>query len=82
MEGHRDIKIERIIIGHTGHEEHQDQKEVVLEPDMPLFGAEFLRDHESLECHKGKLAERDEVSRARIMSRKIITFIEGSFDLF
>lgn len=70
VQGHGYIKVERIIVGHTGHEEHEDQQEIVPEADHSLLGAELLGHHESLQGHKGKLAERDQVARSGIVSEK------------
>lgn len=68
VQGHRDVEVEGVVVGHTGHEEHEHEQEIVLEADIPPLGAELLRHHESFQGHEQELAEGDQVARARVMS--------------
>lgn len=59
VQWHGDVKVKGIIIGHTGDEEHENQKEIVLESDVPLSSPKLLGHHESLQGHESELAEGD-----------------------
>lgn len=48
VQGHRDVKVKGIVVGHTGHEEHEHEQQVVLEADLPLLGTEFLSHYKAL----------------------------------
>lgn len=68
MQRHGDVKVEGVVIGHTSHEEHQDEEQVVLEAYMSSLSPELRCQQEAFECHKGELGEGDEIAGARVMS--------------
>lgn len=59
MQWHGYVKVKGVIISHTGDEEHKNQKEIVLESDVPFPSAKLLGHYESFQGHKGELTEGD-----------------------
>lgn len=80
VQGHGDVEVKRIVVGHTGHEEHEHEEHVVPETDVPALRPELLRHHEALERHKRELGEGDQVARAGVMSECDGDGLEGKFD--
>lgn len=68
MQRHGDVEIERKVVAHADHEEHEDEVEVVLESDSGSLPAELVRENEPFQRDERKLGEGDEVAGARIMS--------------
>lgn len=68
MKGHGYVKVERVIVRHTCHEEHQDQQRVVLHANVSLLRAQPLSHYKPFYGHEEELTKGYEVARTRIMS--------------